>query len=93
MIMSHVLGKVRSAGDIHAAFATFDQIRRPRAQKVIDTSLEAGMMYVLMHPDTGADMQAVVDQGEKRLPWIWTHDLDRDLVLADELFEGFGKGV
>lgn len=86
MVLSHVLGLVRDPKDISKAFEVFDKIRRPRAQKLVETSAECGVVYVLSHPETGADRQKVVDNLNKRWLWIWEHDLDDDVKKADEEF-------
>lgn len=85
--MTHLLSKVKEADDFDSVFKAFDTIRRPRAQKVVETSIEAGKLYSLTHPDIGTDMEKLVKFGRARLPWIWFHDLDEDARLADIEYE------
>lgn len=84
--MSRLLSLVKEPSDFEAAFRVFDSIRRPRAQKIIDTSYEAGQMYIFNNPDIGDDMQKIADSGNARLPWIWLHDLKGDVDKAVEEF-------
>ena len=86
MVLSHLLGLVKDTKDISKAFEVYDSIRRPRAQKLVETSAECGVVYVLGHPDCGADRQKVVDNLNKRWLWIWEHDLDADLRKGEEEF-------
>lgn len=75
---------------LQAAFETYDDIRRPRAQRQVDTSVECGLLYNLSHPEPGDDMQKTVDNLNRRFDWLWNHDLDEDAANAvrrfDEIF-------
>jgi salicylate hydroxylase len=51
---------------------------------VVRTSDEAGMIYALSHPEYGEDMGRVVKDLNKRFEWIWNHDLEGDVRLADK---------
>jgi salicylate hydroxylase len=65
---------------LHAAFEAYDEIRRPRAQRQVDTSVECGLLYNLSQPEAGDDMQ-------KRFDWLWNHDLNEDTEKAVQRFE------
>jgi salicylate hydroxylase len=91
MLLSHILGLVKSPNDLNEAFQVFDSIRRPRAQKLVDTSAECGVVYVLGDTECGADRQKVVDNLNERWLWIWEHDLDADVRLAEEEFAKLAK--
>lgn len=43
--MSTLMGAIQSAGEIEAVFAAFDYVRRPRTQRLVTTSKEAGEIY------------------------------------------------
>lgn len=86
LILSNILGKVRSAKQLTLAFQVYDSIRRPRAQKVVKTSQEAGQVYSFTHPETGEDMDKIVKNLNERFLWIWEHDLEGDLKKADQMF-------
>jgi salicylate hydroxylase len=86
MILSHLFGLVKAPDDISKAFQVYDAIRRPRAQKLVETSAECGLVYVLGHSECGADRQKVVDNLNKRWLWIWEHDLNADVMKAEEEF-------
>ncbi|KAK8047889.1 FAD/NAD(P)-binding domain-containing protein [Apiospora saccharicola] len=44
-ILGHLIGNISSAEDINAAFSTFDAVRRPRCQRVIDAGRETGRLF------------------------------------------------
>lgn len=85
-VLSHLLAITRSTDQIPRLLEVYDSIRRPRAQRVVQTSQEAGEMYVWNSPETESDMQKIVDNANNRLHWIWQHDLRADVQLAEDLF-------
>lgn len=86
LVLAHVLGRVRDAKHLPAAFRAYDAIRRPRAQKVVKTSQEAGELYSFSHPEVGDDMEKIVQNFRRRFLWIWEHDLEADLRESEQLF-------
>ena len=72
---------------LHAAFEAYDDVRRPRAQRQVDTSVECGLLYTLSHPEVGDDMQRTVDNLNRRFDWLWDHDLDEDAEKAVRRFD------
>ncbi|TRX95547.1 hypothetical protein FHL15_003505 [Xylaria flabelliformis] len=47
LILDTVLGHITSREEISAAFQAFDAIRRPRCQRLVDSSKETGRKYVV----------------------------------------------
>jgi len=92
LILSRLLGLVKKPSELEPAFKVYDSIRRPRAQRVVSTSWEAGFIYTFEHEGTGSDMQKIVDNANGRLGWIWTHDLEGDVRRAEELFRALTEG-
>lgn len=87
LVLSHLLGRVKNHADLTAAFKSYDEVRRPRGQRVVTTSQEAGQLYSFNHPETGFDMNEIVENLRQRFLWIWEHDLEADVRRADELFK------
>jgi salicylate hydroxylase len=83
--MSHVLGLIQHRKQIPAAFKVYDALRRPRAQKVVQTSQELGKIYTMTHPEI-TSMDTVVENLNHRFLWIWEHDLEGDLKTATDQF-------
>lgn len=86
LILSNLLGKVEEERELPLAFQVYDYIRRPRAQKVVQTSQEAGQIYSFTHPELGEDMTRIVENLNRRFLWIWEHDLKEDVERADRMF-------
>lgn len=76
-----------NADQLPFAFQAYDSIRRPRAQRVVRTSQEAGEIYAFADPDIGNDMVKLAKNMNERYLWIWEHDLEGDLKKAEEEFE------
>jgi salicylate hydroxylase len=101
LILSRVLGKLyrntpeevlktatpRRTRVMEAAFQAYDEIRRPRAQKQVQTSYECGQIYSLSDPVVGDDIVKVVEKLNKWFPWIWEHDLAKDVRLVEARFD------
>ncbi|XDG07316.1 hypothetical protein ABKA04_006931 [Annulohypoxylon sp. FPYF3050] len=85
-VLSHLLTLVRTPEDLETAFQVYDAIRRPRAQKVVSTSHEAGLIYTWQDPEIGDNMKAIKDNANQRLHWIWQHDLKADIQKAEDDF-------
>ena len=77
---------VTSADQVVAAFECFDSVRRPRAQKIVLTSREAGDIYALKGDGTGRELRDIVASLNTRFLWIWEHDLRQDIEVAVEKF-------
>ncbi|KAI1432588.1 salicylate hydroxylase [Xylaria sp. CBS 124048] len=55
MILQEVLGRAREFDDIYSGLKAYDMLRRPRCQKVIDSSRETGMILCGQNKDAGLD--------------------------------------
>jgi salicylate hydroxylase len=85
-VLSRILGLVEEPSQLPRAFKAYDAVRRPRAQKVVATSLECGKVYALMNEETGEDRENIVENLRTRWEWIWTHDLSEDIQKAETDF-------
>lgn len=86
VVLSHLLSLAESADQLEATFEVYDSIRRPRAQKVVVTSLQAGNMYMWLDPEIGEDMNKIVANANQRFHWIWQHNIKADLQTAEDEF-------
>jgi salicylate hydroxylase len=91
VVLSHLLSLVSRPSELEIAFAVFDSICRPRAQKIVDTSYEAGSMYFLSDPVCGENIAEIVANTRERFHWIWEHDLEEDLRRATDGFQKRSK--
>ncbi|KAF2998768.1 hypothetical protein E8E14_005623 [Neopestalotiopsis sp. 37M] len=93
LVMSCLLGLVRETSQIDTAFSVFDTIRRPRAQRIVQTSQEAGDLCAFKAPGIGSNMDKIVENQAQRYLWIWLHDLDEDVKKAETEFKILANGL
>lgn len=86
VVLAHLLALVKTPEELEPAFQVYDAIRRPRAQKVVTTSLASGMIKLWLDPELGSDMEKIVENGNESLHWIWQHDISADLREAEDQF-------
>nr|GFD54924.1 hypothetical protein [Tanacetum cinerariifolium] len=68
------------------AFEAYDTVRRPRSQQLVKTSKEAGMLWDFEGEGVGDDLEALERNATTRMGWIWDHDIDLDLQVAQKFF-------
>ncbi|KAI1411052.1 mannitol 1-phosphate dehydrogenase [Hypoxylon sp. FL1857] len=78
--LSRLIGEAKDATDLDNVFRAYDEIRRPRTQKLVRTSKEAGMLYEFELE--GDDLEAIERNFKSRMSWIWDVDLQQDLEKA-----------
>jgi salicylate hydroxylase len=84
-ILSNLLADVEDPQHIVAAFKAYDAIRRPRSQRLVTASREAGQLYDLELE--GDDPKAISANILKRMDWVWNHDLTTDLAEARKVMK------
>ncbi|OCK92443.1 mannitol 1-phosphate dehydrogenase [Cenococcum geophilum 1.58] len=87
LILSRLFSLAKDPVDIPNIFKIYDSIRRPRAQRVVRTSIELGEIFSFSHPETGSNMRKIVENCNKRFDWIWEHDLEADVREVEEQFK------
>ncbi|CAG8949645.1 hypothetical protein HYFRA_00007879 [Hymenoscyphus fraxineus] len=86
-ILSRLMGKISSVDEIEKAFKAYDAIRRPRSQKVVETSRDAAAVYEFEDDSLGTDLEKVRARLEIRYKWIWDEDMNEHLRQAMELMD------
>jgi salicylate hydroxylase len=81
-ILSGLLSECKSKVDIQKAFKAYDATRRPRSQKLVQTSKEAGELWEFEGANVGDDLEALEHNAVNRMDWIWDHDIRQDLGSA-----------
>ncbi|KAI1458685.1 mannitol 1-phosphate dehydrogenase [Annulohypoxylon moriforme] len=84
-ILSSLIGEAQSIQDLDKAFKAYDEVRRPRTQKLVETSREAGMLYDFELE--GDDLEAIEKNVKARMGWIWDEDLQQELEKALLIFK------
>ncbi|KAI8630024.1 mannitol 1-phosphate dehydrogenase 2 [Xylariaceae sp. FL1651] len=83
-ILGNLIGEAQSVEDLDKVFKAYDEVRRPRTQKVVTTSREAGMLWDFELE--GDDLDAIEHNMRARMQWIWTADLPSELERAKAIF-------
>jgi len=86
-ILSQVLSQAHSKADLGKAFCAYDATRRPRSQKLVKTSKEAGMLWEFEGEGVGDDLEALEQNAKARMDWIWDYDIMEDLERAKEMMK------
>jgi salicylate hydroxylase len=88
-ILSNLLGDplVRVVADIPAAFKAYDAVRRPRSQKVVVTSREAGKVFCCEGEGVGDNTEKIRENLSHRQKWIWEVDHKEQLKKARAILE------
>jgi 2-polyprenyl-6-methoxyphenol hydroxylase-like FAD-dependent oxidoreductase len=89
LVLESLLGRITDKKQIAAAFKAYDQVRRPRTQKVVATSREAGELLSQTIPSIGGDLQKIKQQVETRMFWMWDKDMNEQVQEAVKAMEGF----
>jgi salicylate hydroxylase len=83
MILGALLAKIRSVDDIELAFRVYSDVRRPRAQAVIDSSRGTGLISTGQNAEVGLDPKKLDAALESR--WNFIYDLDLDEYKEEAL--------
>lgn len=89
MILGALFRSVESAGEIDLAFRAFDAVRRPRAQRVIDSSRGTGRIMCGMDPEAGLDRDKLAAALGERWGFIFGLDMEAHKKDALNRFRDF----
>lgn len=84
-VLTHLLGNVDSKEGIEDAFRAYDTVRRPRSQKVVTTSRDAGRLYEFEDETIGTDLDLMKKKLTTLYDWIWYEDLPQQLKRAQDV--------
>lgn len=87
LVLETLLGRIRESRFVPNVFAAYDQVRKPRSQRVVKTSREAGHLVGMLAEGVGSDLQIIRERLETRMHWIWNRDLEKQNAEAVALFE------
>jgi salicylate hydroxylase len=85
LVLSSLLGQIKSVADIENAFKAYDFVRRPRTQKIVTTSRDAAEIYEFENEKLGNDLVEIEKALNQRYQWIWELDLHEHLKEAQSL--------
>lgn len=81
-----MIGEASSVEDLDKAFKAYDEVRRERTQKLVTTSKDAGRLWDFELEGCLDDVDALQQNMENRMHWIWNADLPADLERAKAIF-------
>ena len=88
-VLSILLGNVKKPDPavLTILFKAYDRIRRPRSQKLVTTSRDAGLLYDFQKEGILDDLQKLKGDIEQRMRWIWEIDMETHCGDAVKLME------
>ncbi|KAI0890387.1 salicylate hydroxylase [Annulohypoxylon maeteangense] len=90
MVLGTLFSKVTSSRDVPAAFKAYDEIRRPRCQRVIDSSREMAGVYCGRNPGAGLDPDKLREIFASRYSFILGLDMEAHKAEAMHAFVNSG---
>ncbi|KAJ7440609.1 hypothetical protein FB451DRAFT_1415107 [Mycena latifolia] len=86
-LLAHPATKLSNVEDV---FKAYDAIRRPRANMVLERSIQAGKIYEAYGTPGYAAAAEMTGRLAEIFEPIWTHDLDADLASAVRILRAAG---
>lgn len=85
-VLAELLGdsRVGSVGDVIAAFRAYDEIRRPRCQRVVTSSKENADVFCLGFDGVWDDPVKLKEMLDVRFRWLWDLDVQDQVERARE---------
>lgn len=77
MILGSLLSEISSSAEIGAAFRALDAVRRPRAQRIIDSSRETGQIMCGQNIDVGLNKDKIKQAVASKWSFILGLDMAR----------------
>jgi salicylate hydroxylase len=86
-VLSELLSQCRGRDEFDTVFYAYDAARRPRSQRLVKTSKEAGMLWEFEGEDVGDDLESLRKDALERMGWIWDHEISDDLGRARRMMK------
>jgi salicylate hydroxylase len=88
LVLSKTFGLIESGSqnDIGKVFRAYDAVRRPRSQKVIETSNSMSAIASFEGEGTGDDLDSIKESLKSRFSWLWHADLEELVEEAKRVY-------
>jgi salicylate hydroxylase len=86
-VLSELLSQCHQKKRLVKAFHAYDAVRRPRSQRLVTTSKEAGKLWQFEGEGVGDDLEALRGNALSRMDWIWDCEISDDLKTARRIME------
>lgn len=84
LVLSSLLASVKSPKEVPVALQVYDEVRRPRTQRVVSSSKETGLIFTGRNPEYSMDIAGL--RGKLKPRWDFILDFDnakaRDEAVA-----------
>lgn len=92
LVLKVLLQRVENASELEAAFKAYDAMLRPRAQQLVASSRETGLIMTGQAEGVGNDVAKLRDALTHK--WDFIHDVDLEALEKDALnvFESLKAG-
>lgn len=83
-VLAELLGdaRIQSTRQAVAAFKAYDEVRRPRSQRVVTTSKENAYLLCLCLDGVQKDEEKLKTTFQERLRWLWDLDVEDQVERA-----------
>ena len=86
-VLQALLGRVHNKTELPNVLEAYDEVRRPRSQRIVTTSREAAELDYMRLKGVGDDIEKMREKLDGRMHWIWHRDLVAQNAAAVKLFE------
>lgn len=87
LILSTLLGRAKTPKDATAALKVYDEVRRPRTQRIVESSRGTGLIITGQGEETQLDLQKLKKNVLPRWDFILNIDMEKHRDDAIELME------
>lgn len=87
LILSTLLGRAKTPKDATAALKAYDQVRRPRTQRIVQSSRGTGLIITGQAEETQLDLQKLREKVLPRWDFIINIDMEKHRDDAIKLME------
>lgn len=87
VILSTLLGHATSTAEAVAALETYDEVRRPRTQQIVESSRETGTILTGRGKETGLDLEKLQEKLVPRWDFIVNFDIGTHIDDARQRLE------
>lgn len=86
-ILSSLLASARGCEDLEKCFYAYDALRRPRTQKVVRDSRDAGTCTELLKTNVMDEFSRLAADVDERYRFVWNEDIEKQLAEAKEMLK------
>ena len=92
-VLSTLLGSLDEPDPqkLRVVFATYDAVRRPRSQRLVTTSRDAGTLYQFQKEGIWDEVEKLSENVDRRYRWIWDFNVKEHCDDALKVLKEYPK--